>query len=198
VIRVLDAGCGGGDFYVNYTDAHIVGIDLDEDALERNSRLDEKVVGDLRTYRFEANSFDSIVCQDVLEHIEDPMAVLRNFAEWTRPGGTIVLGFPNVTSVKGLITKFTPHRFHLWFYRRILGSKKAGTAGYGPYKTYLRFSISPWTLRRIAPALGLQVIALELINGALRPRSAVLALVVRPLTWHSECRIVLRKTDPSS
>jgi SAM-dependent methyltransferase len=192
-MRVLDAGCGGGDFYAAYPDAYVIGIDLDEEALSRNSRADERIVGDLRSYPFEPNSFDAIICHDVLEHISNPAAVLRNFAEWVRPGGTISLGFPNVLSGKGLVTKLTPHSFHVWFYRAILGSAKAGTPGYGPYKTYLRFAISPILLRRTAPRLGVQVESVNLHNGDLRPRSRVLTALMRPFLLRSECSIVLRK-----
>ena len=39
----------------------------------------------------------------------------------------MTLGVPNVASPKGLLTKFTPHRFHIWVYRRILGFEAVST-----------------------------------------------------------------------
>jgi 2-polyprenyl-3-methyl-5-hydroxy-6-metoxy-1,4-benzoquinol methylase len=35
--------------------------------------------------------FDIVVSWDVLEHVEDPRAMMRTLAEWTKPGGTMVL-----------------------------------------------------------------------------------------------------------
>jgi SAM-dependent methyltransferase len=193
-VRILDAGCGGGgDFYAAWPDAYVIGIDVDEEALSRNERADEKIVGDITSYPFEANSFDAIICHDVLEHISNPDAVLRNFAEWVRPGGTILLGFPNLLSGKGLVTKLTPHSFHVWFYRTILGSTKAGTPGYGPYKTYLRFAMSPPLVRRTAARLGMRVERVNLHNGVLQARSRILTALIRPLLRRSECSIVLTK-----
>ena len=57
---------------------------------------------------------------------------------------------PNVLSIKGLVTKFTPHAFHVWAYRRFFGVKEAGTAGNRPFKTYLRWSIAPHRIRSFA------------------------------------------------
>jgi SAM-dependent methyltransferase len=193
---VLDAGCGGEYLYADFHDAHIVGIDLDADALARNTRINEKVLGDILTYPFEAETFDAVVCQDVLEHLSDPTKALQNFARWVKPGGKIILGFPNVMTAKGLITKFTPHAFHLWFYRRILGSEKAGTPGYGPYKTYLRFAISPRGIRRRAKRLGLEVERFKLSEGGFQARSRVIGRLLGPLQRRTECQVVLRKPDP--
>jgi len=74
-----------------------------------------------------------------------------------KPDGMLVLGLPNVISTKGLVTKFTPHRFHVWFYRRIKNSPRAGLPGYGPFKTYLRWSLRPRTLRASLERLGFAI-----------------------------------------
>ena len=42
----------------------------------------------------ESESFDAIVCLDVLEHVPDPKAVTRNFYRWLRPGGVLVTSAP--------------------------------------------------------------------------------------------------------
>jgi len=43
-------------------------------------------------------AFDLIVMFHVLEHLDDPVAVLRDVAQRLRPGGVLVLGLPNVGS----------------------------------------------------------------------------------------------------
>ena len=63
-----------------------------------------------------------------------------------------------VFSVKGLVAKFTPHWFHLWYYRRLLGRPHAGTGHHPPFKTYLRFSLSEGAVRRFARRHRLRVL----------------------------------------
>ncbi len=59
-----------------------------------------------------------------------------------KPDGIMVLALPNLMSVKGLVTKFTPHAFHTWFYRRVYRSAKTGEDDEGPFPTYFRRAVS--------------------------------------------------------
>lgn len=149
-IAVLDAGCGSG-IHINLSrDAHIVGIDICEAQLERNRFLSQKIVGDIQVYDFGEESFDLVMCWDVLEHLSEPEKALRSFAQAVKMDGVILLALPNVYSLKGLITKFTPHWFHIWVYRFIFNSRNAGKPGYAPFPTFLRPSISVGALKRFA------------------------------------------------
>jgi len=157
--KVLDVGCGRS---LNLVDvpvgAHIVGIDLDEAALAINEGLDEAIVGDVEKFELPMDEYDLIVCQDVLEHLRNPGAALERLVTAVKPGGRIEVRVPWVFSAKALIAKFTPHWFHVWVYRTILGSKQAGKPGFGPYPTYLRWnSLTPYKLRKYAESHGLQI-----------------------------------------
>ncbi|MFV0444131.1 MAG: class I SAM-dependent methyltransferase [Planctomycetaceae bacterium] len=46
------------------------------------------------TKPFADESFDAIVCLDVLEHVPDPPAVVSDFGRWLRPGGMLVAHAP--------------------------------------------------------------------------------------------------------
>lgn len=156
-VKVLEAGCGSLS-RVNLGDhKYVVGLDIDAPMLENNQALDEKILGDVESYRFPPDSFDLIVCWYVFEHLAHPEEAMARFAEAIRPGGLIVLALPNVMSLKGLITKYTPFRFHVWFRRNMLGIKKAGTPGHGPFPTYLPYSIAPNGIRDLAQRHGLTV-----------------------------------------
>jgi SAM-dependent methyltransferase len=156
-IRVLDAGCGSAAHVRFPESARMVGIDLSQRQLDRNKSIDEGILGDIQTYPLPADSFDAIVCWDVLEHLEDPDAALRRFFVAVKPAGIVVLACPNPRSLKGLVTRFTPHRFHLWFYRQVRKSKRAGTEDYGPFPTVMSPRIAPGAITRLAVSSGLTV-----------------------------------------
>lgn len=163
--RVLDAGCGLRARVDWGPNAWLVGIDNDRDALEKNHTVHEKIFGDLHTHRFAPESFDIAVCWDVLEHLAHPQQALRNLVAALSPGGMLFLTTPHPLSLKALITKLTPHSFHVWVYRHILGLKSAGTPGHAPFPVYLRSEIAPRALRKFAREHGLEVELLEVYEG---------------------------------
>jgi SAM-dependent methyltransferase len=166
-IEVLDAGCGSG-LYIDFGPrARITGLDISEEALNRNSHVDEKIVGDIQTYRLPAGHYDVAVCWHVLEHLPEPERALRNLTRTVKDDGLIILGVPNLLSIKGLVTKFTPHRFHVWFYRRILGRKQAGREGRGPFRTFMRWSIAPSSIKRFAADNGFTVPFVQMYEAPL-------------------------------
>jgi SAM-dependent methyltransferase len=156
-ITVLDAGCGSAAHVRFPASARMVGIDISQRQLDRNKSIDEGILGDIQTYPLAAESFDAIVCWDVIEHLDDPQAAIRRFAVALKPGGAIVLSCPNPQSLKGLVTRFTPHWFHLWFYRHIRRSKRAGTEDFGPFPTVMSPQMAPAAICRLAASCGLSV-----------------------------------------
>ena len=78
--RVLDAGCGEGfvTHYLATRDAslELTGLDLSEDAIEyARQQFGEAATfrtGSLYKLPFSDNSFDAVVCSEVLEHLDDP------------------------------------------------------------------------------------------------------------------------------
>ena len=156
-LRVLDAGCGSARNLRIPPGVHTTGIDISQLQLDRNRDLAERIRGDLQNYPLPEGSFDLVICWDVLEHLEDPGAALRNMRRALKPDGVMVLSLPNLMSIKGLVTKYTPQAFHIWFYRRIYRSSKTGRDDEGPFPTFLRRAISPKGIRRFAHENGLHV-----------------------------------------
>lgn len=139
-IRILEAGCGRRwPFRFDDVDFVLTGVDLDPHALrirqEQQRDLDEAVLGDLRSVAFERHSFDIIYSAYVLEHVPDTERVLLNFLEWIKPGGLIILKFPDRESVYGFVTRITPHWVHVLYKRYGAGNPNAGKPGFGPYPT---------------------------------------------------------------
>lgn len=200
--KVLDAGCGRRQRRVELPpSAHVVGIDVSEKALDLNSQVDEKIVGDLQTYPLPAEGFDEIVCLWTLEHLPHPERALENMARALKPGGRLTIAVPNVASLKGVLTKFTPTRVHEWGYRK-LGRRRPGKkTDFGPFKTYHRRFIHPRTLERSAERYGLELERLDLFEDPQFMRAVRahrVAWRVVQAAWPedpalSECEIVLRK-----
>jgi SAM-dependent methyltransferase len=161
--RVLEAGCGSVSHFVH--DAYVVGIDTSAVQLGRNGSLDERILGDVQSHELPGEAFDLIVCWNVLEHLPHPERALARFYQAVKPGGLIVLSFPHPLSVKGLVTKFTPFRFHVWARRHLAGRQHAGRDGRGPFPTFLRFSIRPDRVLAGARGMGLQPIHFRLFEA---------------------------------
>lgn len=172
-LRVLEAGCGSMSHVRLGEDPVVVGVDVSARQLRRNDTLDLPVLGDLHHLPLADATFDVVVCWDVVEHLHTPVAALDHMARALRPGGHLVLGFPNLQSMKGLLTRWTPHAFHVWVYRHVLGNETAGTDDQGPFPTFLRPETTPAGIRTWARNQGMTVALFQLYESEMQ------ALMVR-------------------
>jgi SAM-dependent methyltransferase len=124
-------------------------------------------VGDIETYPLPHGAYDAILCWTVLEHLAKPRIALANMAQSLRPRGLLIVGVPDPWSLKGLVTKLTPHRFHVWAYRRCFGMHDAGQPGRGPFRTHLCREIAPKRLEQLARSEGLERIYVDFYEPAL-------------------------------
>lgn len=157
-LRVLEAGCGTQAHVTFGDDAYVVGIDSSALALEQNVDLDERVLGDLGTHPFDSGSFDVVVSVYVLEHVNRPDEVIGRLVDTMAPGGVLALVIPNLRSPKVVVTKYTPHSFHVFVRRRILQRPNAGKPGHGPFPTVLHPAIAPDRLVPLIEGFGLAVL----------------------------------------
>lgn len=156
---------------------------MDKDAMEirKNTLADlhETIVGDLCTVALEEERYDVIYCSFVLEHIQRADLVLKNFVKWIKPNGIIILRIPDPYSVQGFITRITPHWFHVFYYRVIMGNKSAGKPGYGPYPTYYNPIISRSGIRDFCSDGGNHIACeAEYGDGYIRPGEGLTKTVI--------------------
>ena len=92
--RILDLGCGNGDFGRQRPSSEIEvhGIDVDRGAVASAARSEVAVQGDLdgSPLPYEDQFFDAVLARDILEHLREPWATLREARRVLRPGGVIV------------------------------------------------------------------------------------------------------------
>ena len=99
--RILDVGCSDGTLGASLSGigVEVVGIEHDSALAARaRKRLSEVFQGDateaLRSLSDE--SFDLVLCADILEHLPDPWATMREVRRVLTSGGACVVSLPNV------------------------------------------------------------------------------------------------------
>ncbi|MBK8477980.1 MAG: class I SAM-dependent methyltransferase [Opitutaceae bacterium] len=102
---VLDVGCGDGSFLSalgGCGDFELHGLELDGLAARR-ARRDPRLhlhLGDLLAAGYPRERFDLVTLFHVFEHLAEPKRTLTELYEIVKPGGSVVLSFPNAGSVQ--------------------------------------------------------------------------------------------------
>lgn len=161
-LRILEAGCGRRWALRDRPPLTLTGVDIDEDALrirkELERDLDVGICADIRDPSAAVpNSFDVVYSVFVLEHMPNAERALENFVSWLRPGGVLLLQFPDPKSVLGWLTRRTPFVLHLLTHRLIYRFRHAGRPGYGPYRTFYDKILEPAVFKRFCADHGLVV-----------------------------------------
>lgn len=91
--RLLDAGSGEGQFQPYFTHTNYTGVDLAVgDKTWDYTGID--VQADLRQTPFKAASFDTAVCIQTMEHVNEPNEVIREISRVLKPGGRFYVSAP--------------------------------------------------------------------------------------------------------
>jgi 2-polyprenyl-3-methyl-5-hydroxy-6-metoxy-1,4-benzoquinol methylase len=163
--RVLDLGCGAGEFATALRDAGAlpVGVDVAREALRRAAARDPAL--DLRLWTpgeplpVEDAAFDVARAGEVLEHVVDLAPWLSDVRRALRPGGELLVSTPHHGPGRLLALALSRRRFAEHF---------------EPRSDHVRF-FSPATLRALLDDLGFDVLE---ARPALR-RSTILCRAVR-------------------
>ena len=189
---VLDAGCGGGLVAKGLAEAGavVVGLDQSPSSLQVARRAVGSVVagpglagaaagrgvagvaagrfhaagGQLERLPFADGAFDAVVAADVLEHVPDLPAVVRELSRVLVPGGSLAFDTINRT----VWAWFTA----LWGAERLLGLMPRGTHDW-------RLLIRPEELDRLLRGAGLVPVATAGLAPAVGPADVVRGLLRR-------------------
>lgn len=93
--RILDVGCGRGIYQKALRKSLYLGCDLNSQNLKRAARAPnaEYVCADANHLPFKDNSFDMVLCSEVLEHLNSPLKAIKELSRASKKA--IVLTFPD-------------------------------------------------------------------------------------------------------
>lgn len=102
---ILDVGSADGMFSKVILDAtrakSLIGIDVVKTSVDwankhwKNNPKMKFKVGDAHDLKFNSNSFDAVYSMEVLEHVENPVKVLKDIKRVMKPGGFGVFMVPS-------------------------------------------------------------------------------------------------------
>lgn len=92
--KVLDVGCGQKPYQHLFPNSEYVGLEIDSPHNREQKQADYFYDGN--TFPFEDNSFTTIVCNQVLEHVFEPVHLLSEINRCLESGGKLLLTVPFV------------------------------------------------------------------------------------------------------
>lgn len=91
--KVLDFGCGGGYVLNSIVCASKFGIEVNDNAIKQAMKFDIKVSKSINEIKNEI--FDVVISNSVLEHVSDPLNVLRELKKITKKNGKLIISVPH-------------------------------------------------------------------------------------------------------
>jgi len=93
--RILDIGCGSGTYQKTTGKSSYVGCELNRQSLKKATKSPNAnyICADATHLPFKDNSFDIVLCSEVLEHLNSPLKAIKELARASKK--VIVLTFPD-------------------------------------------------------------------------------------------------------
>jgi SAM-dependent methyltransferase len=146
---------------------HRVGLDLNPPAADAKVHYEEEIVGDVARLSelCKGRTFDTIICAELVEHLENPYALLRELAPLLAPNGRLIVSTPNPLAFPVVIAellrlkRFFYTRDHLYYFLPRWVERLFVASGYRLVSTHPVGLWTPLVVLPIVPtALSYQVI----------------------------------------
>jgi ubiquinone/menaquinone biosynthesis C-methylase UbiE len=125
--KLLEVGCGAGNVLEQLGGESLTGIDLSRYLLQKSKAHLRQfkvnlVQADANRLPFPENIFDKLVCTEVLEHVQEPRAIILEMSRVATDNGILVISFPNESVINRLKQLIRILRLH----KLLLQAKKVG------------------------------------------------------------------------
>jgi SAM-dependent methyltransferase len=115
--KVLDVGCAYGFMLQKFPDTfEKFGIDISDHAIaEAKKTLPGAmfaVGGAEDAFLFPENFFDVVLCNDILEHLKDPLVALKNIRKVLKKDGILYISTPNLNWVRKKMFAYADRKEH--------------------------------------------------------------------------------------
>jgi len=171
--KILDVGCGTGanlKMLANYGNAE--GVDISSQAVDfcRRRGLDSVKLGAIEHLPYDDSSFDLVTALDVIEHLDDDVAGLREIRRVLRRDGRVLLFVPAFMFLWGVQDDVSNHRRRYTLPSLLKAVEAAGFssewASYANVSFFLPVllvrSVMRWLRLRAATEYGINI---PLMNG---------------------------------
>ena len=132
--RMLDAGCGMKPYEKSFTGGvdRYIGMEYSPDSGYLGNKAD--ISGDIKRMPFKRSFFDSILCTEVLEHVDAPDVAVKELYRVIKSGGRVIITAPFIYPVHGgkvdyfrfsqagLVSLLERHGFNILEKKKICGS----------------------------------------------------------------------------
>jgi ubiquinone/menaquinone biosynthesis C-methylase UbiE len=171
----LDLGCGRRVLPAWRADSerqlvaraqHVFGIDLDLDSLRDNESVGHRCQSSVAALPFADQSFTLVTANMVMEHVDDPAAMLVELRRVLKPGGHLIFHTPNASAFPTVVTRLLPDAV-----KQRAAYLLDGRESKDVFPTYYRAN-SAGIIRALAANAGFDVAELNLVSS-----TAVFALV---------------------
>ena len=180
----LDIGCGhrmfptwldpsGSSQTAIAARAHTrIGLDMDADALTRNTVMTVKHIADVtKPLPVDNDAVDVASANMVVEHVADPPALLREIKRVLVPGGVCIIHTPNRRGYPTQIANMLPEAL-----KKPLAIALIGRKGEDVYPTHYRMNDGD-AVRAAAQAAGLEIVSLQYLE------TSVQTAMLGPVAW---------------
>jgi ubiquinone/menaquinone biosynthesis C-methylase UbiE len=167
--RWLDLGCGHQVFAEWMTAEEIelvsraglfVGVDVDVPGVQAHRNLKNPVLGNLTSLPFSDGAFEMITANMVVEHLDQPLAVLDEVHRVLRPGGCFIFHTPNSRCFAIRVGSWLPQ-----FAKNVLIRLLEGRQEHDVFKTFYRMN-TPGEVRELSQKANFKVIEIRLVNSS--------------------------------
>jgi len=165
--RILEVGAGAGHtlkwIKELYPKTETTAVEINSALLqELRQNVDVPIIGPIDEALPQLKSYDLILFLDVLEHLSDPTATLRNLSKHLEANGQVIVSVPNIAHLSVSVPLLLQRRFDY---------QDAGILD----RTHLKFFVEATAIKLLNDANF--IVTAGLVSGIQGPKSKLLDLV---------------------